>query len=890
MAESAHFHSVPISRALSISESSLSGLSHEEAQKRLSTYGKNILVEVQGPSWPKIFVSQFSNPLIIMLTLAAALSFYVGKRIDASAICVAVLISVLFGFLQEYKAESALAALKSLTNPKALVVRNRKESLIDARELVPGDILLICEGDKIPADCRMLESANLSIDQSSLTGESHSVHKNTAELPLSTPLAERSNMLYAGTVVVRGHGKALVSSTGKFTEFGKIASSLSTTEPEQAPLQRSLAELGRKTGIAAIVLSMLFFAFGVMRHEPLDEMFVVAISLAVASIPEGLPTIITITLALGVQAMSRKKAIVRKLPAVETLGSTTVICTDKTGTLTQNRMTVTKLWVEDCVLEFEGIGLEEGRMLAPKGSDLQLAKKALEIGALCNSASFVYEGEKLSGIAGDPTEAAILLAAQKAGISVTESRTERKLLGEVPFDSERKLMSVVRLTPQGPISFVKGASECLLPRCKKLLTSEGEIPLSSSLAKKLHSKTEEFSSQALRVLALAYKKVKEKEHYSHEETEHDLVFVGFVGMMDPPRKEVASALEKCSRAGIRVIMVTGDSRPTAIAVASKIGLMAHGEQERVLSGEEIDSLDDYRLTQRLSRVAVCCRTTPVQKLRIVSLLSKKGEVVAVTGDGVNDAPALKRAGVGIAMGITGTEVAKEVSDIVLLDDNFSTIVVAIEHGRAIFQNIKSFVRYQFSTSVAAMASMFVPPMMGLPLPMSAIQILWVNIIMDGPPALALGAEPSSEDEMGKPPRDSRADFVSRNLLLSILSTGAFMSIIVLSTLWLYLHTSPEKAASAAFTTFVGLQLANALNCKSPDKSLFSNFFSNKYLLLAIVLSVLLQLAILYVPFLQDIFGTVPLSPEDLLYVGGMGLLLVLFGEAKKRFLKGYTRY
>jgi len=890
MAESAHFHSVPISKALSISESSQGGLSPEEAQNRLSIYGKNILVEVQGPQWPKIFVAQFSNPLIIMLTLAASLSFYVGKRIDASAICVAVLISVLFGFLQEYKAESALAALKSLTNPKALVIRAKREKLIDARDIVPGDILLISEGDKIPADCRMLESANLSVDQSSLTGESHAVHKSIAELPLSTTLAERANMLYAGTVVVRGHGKALVSSTGKFTEFGKIASSLSTTEEEQAPLQRSLAELGRKIGIVAIILSVLFFAFGVLRGESMDQMFVVAISLAVAAIPEGLPTIITITLAVGVQAMSRHKAIVRKLPAVETLGSTTVICTDKTGTLTQNRMTVTRLWVEDAIFEFDGIGLDGGKMSSPKNGSMQLAKKALQIGTLCNTASFVYEGEKLSSIAGDPTEAAILIAAQKAGIDVAEERTVYKLLGEVPFDSERKLMSVVRSMPTGAISFVKGAPECLFPRCKKFLTSEGEVPLSPQISRKLHAKTEEFSSSALRVLALAYKRVKEKEHYSHDETEHELVFVGFVGMMDPPRKEVAAAIETCRRAGIRVIMVTGDSRSTAVAIALKVGLMSEGEDARVLNGEEIDSLDDYRLSQRLSSAAVCCRTTPVQKLRIVSTLSKKGEVVAVTGDGVNDAPALKRAGVGIAMGITGSEVAKEVSDIVLLDDNFSTIVTAIEHGRAIFRNIKSFVRYQFSTSVAAMAAMFVPPFLGLPLPMSAIQILWVNIIMDGPPALALGAEPSSEGEMDKPPRDPRADFVSRNLLLSIITTGIFMAAVMLFTLWLYLPFSPEKATTVAFTTFVGLQLANALNCKSPDKSLFSNLFSNKYLLLAIALSVTLQLCIIYLPFFQGIFATVALEPLDLLYVGGIGLVLVLAGEVKKKFLKEYTKY
>ncbi|VVB58897.1 Potassium-transporting ATPase ATP-binding subunit [Candidatus Anstonella stagnisolia] len=890
MAESAHFHSVPISKALSISESSEGGLSADEAQKRLSTYGKNILVEVEGPKWPKIFVAQFSNPLIIMLTLAASLSFYVGKRIDASAICVAVLISVLFGFLQEYKAESALAALKSLTNPKALVVRGKKEKLIDARELVPGDILLVSEGDKIPADCRVLENANLAIDQSSLTGESHAVHKSLAELPLSTPLAERSNMLYAGTVVVRGHGKALVSSTGKFTEFGKIASSLSATEEEQAPLQRSLAELGRKIGIVAIMLSVLFFAFGVLRAEPIDQMFVVAISLAVAAIPEGLPTIITITLAVGVQAMSKQKAIVRKLPAVETLGSTTVICTDKTGTLTQNRMTVTRLWVENSTFEFDGIGLEGGKMSSQKEGDLQLAKKALQIGALCNTASFVYEGEKLSSIAGDPTEAAILIAAQKAGIDAAEERTEYKLLGEVPFDSERKLMSVVRNMPDGAISFVKGAPECMFPRCKKLLTPEGEVPFSPQISRRLHAKAEEFSSDALRVLALAYKRVKAKEHYTHEETEHDLVFVGFVGMMDPPRKEVAGAIEKCRRAGIRVIMVTGDSRPTAVAVALKVGLMAEGEDERVLSGEEIDSLDDYRLSQRLLRAAVCCRTTPVQKLRIVSTLSKKGEVVAVTGDGVNDAPALKRAGVGIAMGITGSEVAKEVSDIVLLDDNFATIVSAIEHGRAIFRNIKSFVRYQFSTAVAAMAAMFIPPFLGLPLPMSAIQILWVNIIMDGPPALALGAEPSSEGEMDKPPRDSRADFVSRNLLLSIATTGIFMAAVMLFTLWLYLQISPEKATTIAFTTFVGLQLANALNCKSPDKSLLQSFFSNKYLILAIVLSIALQLCIIYLHFFQGIFGTVALGTIDLLYVCGIGFVLILAGEVKKRFLKEYTRY
>lgn len=891
MGEQAKLHSITANAAFSLLGSSEQGLSSQEAQKRLSTYGPNVLVEIRPPQWPKLLAAQFNNLLIIMLIAAAGLSFYVGKQIDGIVIFIAVLISVLFGFFQEYKAESALSALKSLTNPKALVLRGGKEELIDARHLVPGDIVLLGEGDKIPADCRLLEGANISVDQSALTGESHPTHKKEGELAEHTHLAERENMLYAGTTIVRGHGRALVATTGKLTEFGKIASSLSTTAEEQAPLQKSLSELGKKIGFVAIALSLLFFLFGMWRGESFEYMFVVAISLAVASIPEGLPTIITITLAVGVQAMSRKKAIVRRLPAVETLGSATVICTDKTGTLTQNRMTVTHLWVEDFTLTFDGIGLEEGKMQLPEGASANLAQKALEIGVLCNSATFVYKDDKLSSIAGDPTEAALLVCAQKGGLVPDRLRSSHKLAAELPFDSDRKMMSAVRSTQNGHVSFVKGAPEMVLPHCKKLLTSSGEVPINPALSRKLHSQIDAFSSQALRVLALAYKSVKEKPHYALDDTERDLVLVGFVGMMDPPRKEVAGAIEKCRRAGIRVIMVTGDSRPTAVAIARQIGLMEEGqEQTHVLGGDEIETLDEYRLSQRLSSVCVCCRTTPEQKLRIVSALSKKGEVVAVTGDGVNDAPAIKRASIGIAMGISGTDVAKEVSDMVLMDDNFSTIVAAIEHGRSIYRNIKSFVRYQFSTSVAAMTAMFVPPFLGLPLPMSAIQILWVNIIMDGPPALALGAEPASEGEMDKPPRNPRADFVSRNMLLSIATTGIFMAGITLFCLWLYSPLSEQKAVTVAFTTFVFLQLANALNCKSPDTSLFRTFFSNKYLLLALVLSITLQLCIIYLPQLQQIFGTTALAPADLLFVFSMALFLILFGELKKKFFKEFTRY
>ncbi|MBS3069568.1 cation-transporting P-type ATPase [Candidatus Micrarchaeota archaeon] len=973
MADTQKFHSASASKAFSLLGSSHSGLSQQEAQKRISTYGRNILVETKPPQWPKLLLAQFNNILIIMLIVAAGLSFYVGKQIDGVVIFIAVVLSVLFGFLQEYKAESALSALKSLTNPKALVLRDGRETLIDARDLVPGDIILLSEGDKIPADCLLLESANISVDQSSLTGESRPTHKREGEVSEHTHLAERTSMLYAGTTIVRGHGKSLVAYTGKHTEFGKIASSLSSTSEEQAPLQKSLSELGKKIGFVAIGLSVLFFIFGILRGEPFEQMFVVAISLAVASIPEGLPTIITITLAVGVQAMSKKKAIVRRLPAVETLGSATVICTDKTGTLTQNRITVTHLWAGDSDFTFDGIALEDGHMhfghtpssqahaahapaalahatqmhaqahpnaTTPPNDTLthptstraagnlaarthtsgkpaaahsspnaplpgassttlpgapaatqQLALRALEIGVLCNSSTFIYTGEKLSGIAGDPTEAALLVAAKKAFLEPETLRSSNKLIAEFPFDSDRKMMSVVRNTSEGTISFVKGAPEMVLPHCKKILTQNGEVPLNSTLLKSMHAKTDEFSLRALRVLALAYKKVKEKPHYALDDAERELVLVGFVGMIDPPRKEVASAIETCRHAGIRVIMVTGDSRPTAVAIAKQIGLMAEGEEDtHMLGGDEIDSLDEYRLSQRLSSTAVCCRTTPEQKLRIVSTLSKKGEVVAVTGDGVNDAPAIKRASIGIAMGISGTDVAKEVSDMVLLDDNFSTIVTAIEHGRSIYRNIKSFVRYQFSTSVAAMAAMFFPPFLGLSLPMGAIQILWVNLIMDGPPALALGAEPSSEGEMDKPPRNPHADFVSRNMILSIAITGLCMAAVTIFTLFIFTPISAQKATTVAFTAFVFMQLANALNCKAPDISLFKNLFSNKYLLAAIMLSIALQMCILYIPYLQQIFGTVPLEPVELLFALSSALLLILFGELKKRFFKDFTKY
>ena len=882
-----HWHAISPAEAMRHLRTDKDGLNSTDVPERLALYGKNEIAHVKRTEWYDILVRQFKNLLIAMLIAAALISVAIGHETDAIAISAAVLLSVSFGFIQEYRAEKALEALKKMTSPQALVVRGGKQQSIPTAEIVPGDIIVLEEGAKVPADCRVLESVSMSIDESSLTGESHSVHKQAEEVREVTQLAERSSILHTGTTVVRGRGRGVAFATGMRTEFGKIAESISKVQDEQTPLQKHLDDFGRKVGIAAILLCAVFFIIGVLNSTPPAKMFVVAVALAVAAIPEGLPTIITITLAIGMQRMAKHNAIVRKLPAVETLGSVTVICTDKTGTLTENKMTVREAYLNG---EFVEVGIEgksgcgariKGKGMLSTEQEAHLSRMLLA-SALCNNASVSREAGSRFSVSGDPTEAALLVAAEKCGIDTNAERKSRKFVFEMPFDSVRKMMSSAWRSADGETCYVKGAPEQLLRHSSKFYFEGKEKPMDGRMRARILEANNSMASGALRLIAVACKKLGKGNSKNPAELEEGLVFLGIIGMIDPPRPEAREAIATCRKAGISVVMITGDNKHTAIAIGRDLGLLEH--EKEAIEGSELDAMDEKEFELVLSRTKIYSRATPEHKYRIVNALMKRGNVVAVTGDGVNDAPAIKRADIGLAMGITGTDVTKEVADIVLTDDNFATIVKAIKYGRTIFNNIKNFIRFQFSTNVAALATMFASALVGLPLPFSPIQILWINIIMDGPPALALGVEPPAANEMEKPPRDPKAKFLSRSLVVSIILSGLLMAA---GTMFVFYKALQEqgiaKASTVAFTTFVLFQLFNALNCKSANVSVTKSLLSNKYLMAALLVSLWLHLVIVYLPAAEAIFGTVPLSIADWLLILPVSASILILDELRKYF-------
>jgi len=863
------------------------GLTSREAEEKLRQFGPNALAERKKDPWYAMLLAQFKSLPILMLIAAALISFALGftvddkKLIDALAIVVAIALATSFGFWQEYKAERALEALKKMIVPRSVVMRGGKETAIESRLVVPGDIVILEEGARVPVDMRLIESVNLATDQSMLTGESRPSSKDPSVLKPQTGLSDRRNMVFAGTVISRGHCSGIAVATGMETEFGKIVGRIEGEDKQETRLQRDISSLAKHLGYAGIALSAVYFIIGILRGSPATDMFIVAVTLAVAVIPEGLPTVLAITLALGVQKMARRNAIVRKLSAVETLGSATVICTDKTGTITQNRMAVREIVLTGRSYGIGGGGLD-GNAIA---RDATLSR-AVEVMALCNNSKFILEGgeEKVSG---DPTENALLAAAESCGADVRALRSAYRQVGEVPFDSERKRMSSICLAGRKRTAFVKGAPEKILPLCTKALFTDGERKMTLQMARKFSSEAHSLASGGIRVLALAYASAGPGP-YTAQNTERSLVFVGLAGMEDPPREEAAGAIATCRSAGIRVIMITGDALPTARAIASRVGLL--DRSHAALDGAELDRMDDAAFMRALSNTAVFARVTPEQKYKIVKALMSSGEVVAVTGDGVNDAPAIKKADIGVAMGITGTDVTKEVAEIVLTDDNFASIVSAVEYGRTIFDNIRAFLRYQLSTNVAALSLMFAAPALSMPIPLLPLQILWINIIMDGPPAVALGAEPPSATEMDRPPRNPKASFISRNLVFSIVLSGLFMAAISLLVFSHYLAHAPERSFTAVFTLFVFLQLANAFNCRSASESALSRPFINPYLFLAVAVSLLLHMAIIYYGPLQVIFQTAPLSAQDLLVVAGASFSIVLLEETKKRFFPKMTNY
>ncbi|VVB65523.1 Potassium-transporting ATPase ATP-binding subunit [Candidatus Gugararchaeum adminiculabundum] len=893
-----NFHAKTFEQTLKELGSSPSGMSSAQAVQELLDHGYNELSAKKPIPWYIVFIRQLQNPIILLLVVAAIISFLVSfsqlqqPKVfsffafkDSIAIMFAVLLSALFGFIQEFKAEKSLEALKRLTTPMAQVIRDGKKQVIQSRLLVPGDIIILEEGERVPADCRVFESIALACDESSLTGESIPVGKHPEPLPVDTSIPDMKNIAFMGTTVVRGRGKAVVIAVGMNTQFGGIAKSLEDTFDDPSPLQYNMEEIGKKVSAVGIALCVLFFFFGVLGGQDVLKMFLVAVTLAVAAVPEGLPTIMTITLAIGMSKMAGKKAIVRRLPAVETLGATTIICTDKTGTLTQNSMAVTNVFTGGKIYAVTGGTYDPRGEFLLNGKPIEQfpaeLSKTLTYGALCCNATLFYEN-RVAKIAGDPTEGAVVVAAEKAGIETEAERNRHKFITEFPFDSARKMMSVLRISPdtQETYSFVKGAPEKVLDRCSRIL--DGTVrPLAKEERDALVQENRYLAGAALRVLAVAYKPLGNAKKVTMQSAESDLVFLGLVAMEDPPRKEVFDAISTCKAAGIRVVMITGDNEYTAKAIATQLGIL--GASEKIITGKDMDSMNETRLEEEVKSVNVFARTTSEHKLQIVSALRKQGEIVAVTGDGVNDAPAIKRANIGIAMGITGTEVTKEVADMVLADDNFATIVSAVRYGRNIYANITNFVRFQFSTNVAALATMFLAPLLTKFIPLSAIQILWINLIMDGPPALALGVEPADKEAMHQKPRDPKAPFLNSQLTSSIIFFGLLMcaGTVLVFTYSIIYESSLAKASTMAFTTFVLFQLFNAFNCKSTTSSILSNMFSNKYLLLAILASLLLQIYIVYDPYLSNIFGTVPLSWDEWAMIAGVAFTIVIFEEIRK---------
>lgn len=840
------------------------GLNAPEAVRRLEQYGPNLLKTVGRVPWYVVFARQFLSGLILILAAAAAIALVIGEVTDALTIMAIVVLNGILGFVQEWKAERAIEALQGMLSPRCTAVRDGGEREIDAAALVPGDIVLLSIGDRVPADLRLIEALNLRVDESSLTGESVSVNKSIDPAEATAPLAERSSVAWMGTSVTNGRAYGVVVATGMETEFGRIAELTQTVGEEPTPLQRKLGVLGKQLGILAIGISIVVGTTGWLLGKSLLEMFLTGVSLAVAVVPEGLPAVVTITLALGIRAMVGRRALLRRLQAAETLGAATVICTDKTGTLTQNEMTVQRIWLPAGEIEVSGTGYApsgdfgvNGHKIAPDNRHDLLT--LLETGLRCNHARIYKDADGWREI-GEPTEAALVVAACKAGLHPEDPSHS---VTEFSFNSLRKRMTIVEHRPEGLIAHVKGAPEVILARSGHILDGTRERELSGTDREAANAAYQALAAQGLRTLAVARRSLPRGIALDEEHVERDLTLLGIVGIIDPPRPEVPDAIRLAYSAGIRVIMITGDASATALAIARRIGLRA----TRAITGSELSGMDDAGLRAALEADALFARTTPEHKLRIVTLLQEMGHVAGMTGDGVNDAPALKKADIGIAMGIRGTDVAKGASDMVLTDDNFASIVGAVEEGRRQYDNIQKFVRYLLSSNTGEVIAIFVNILVGGPLILLPVQILWMNLVTDGMTAVALGVEPVEKGIMHRPPRSPRDPILDRLGILMILLLGGYLGA---GTLWLfhhYLDSGQENALAlaqtAAFTGLILLEKVNVFNFRSLREPLAAiGFFSNPWLLLAWVTTVGLQVCAVYVPFLQEALHTVPLGWTD----------------------------
>ncbi len=877
------WHNKTVEQALEELKVTSKGLTTEEVQERLKQYGPNELKKEKGKSPIKLLLGQFTDVLMIILLIATGLSFIVGEHTDAIIILAIVIASATLGFTQEYRSEKAVEALKKMAAPTASVLRNGKEVRIPAVQLVPGDIILLYTGDKVPADGRIIEAFTMKNDEAPLTGESSPVNKSVFELPDQTQLNDRENMVYTGTVVVYGRGKAVVTSSGMNTEFGKIAQMVQASPQEQTPLEKRLGAVGKWIGLLALTVAISVGVIGiVVEQRDILEMVMWAISLAVAAVPEALPAIVTGALAIGMYRMAKGNAIVKRLPAVETLGSTSVICSDKTGTMTKGEMTVRSIYVNDQTIKVTGIGY------APEGEfqvdDKKIVpdeslKTLLKVAVLCNDSGLEQDTQtKKWLVKGDPTEGALVVAAEKAGVSKEDLDEQEPRVFEVPFSSERKRMTTIHVTKDGKkFAYMKGAPEMVMERCSKIIL-DGKEKLFTKESQTKHFKvTEDFALQALRNLAFAYKELPNDPEEFKEEMEEGFTFVGIMSMIDPPRPEVKDAIAVCKKAGIRVVMITGDHKLTATAVGKELNLLTEAEMEsRVLTGQELELITDEQLANLVENVVIYARVAPEHKVRIVKAWKQKDQIVAMTGDGVNDAPALKMSDIGVAMGITGTEVSKEASDMVLADDNFASIVKAVKEGREIFDNIKKYLTYLLQCNIMEILVMLCT-VISIPyiaraispgsdaglisdaaIALTAVQILWMNLVTDGLPAIALGVDPGDPDLMDRKPRKPTESIFSKDVKVYLTTIPILMTIMLLiafysHTPWLSsLHLL--EARTQLMTAMIVMELVIALSMRSLKYPVFKvGPFKNKYLWYAILSSFALQLVILYVPGIQVLF-------------------------------------
>jgi Ca2+-transporting ATPase len=896
-------------------KTSASGLDAAEVKRRLERYGTNELEERGLRSPLKVLLSQFTEIMVVVLLVAAVISFAIGKTTDAIMILIIVILNAILGFTQEYRAERAMAALKQLSVPTVRVRRDGQIQEVEATSLVPGDVLLLEAGDRVPADGRVIESVNLRAEEAALTGESVPVDKTERPFEDDTlPLGDRRNMVFMGTAIAYGRGSAVVVETGMETQLGNIADLLQQVSEEQTPLQRKMAELGKWLAIAALILVIIVFAVGVWRGGAVEDMFLTAVSLAVAAVPEGLPTVVTIALALGAQRMVRRQALIRKLPAVETLGSVTTICSDKTGTLTQNRMTVTCLDVAGTELDLTTRLERSGATLSPDEELISEPNPSIALllagGALANDATLQPYGDETPGYQaiGDPTEGALVVAAARLGLWKAELDRLFPRVTEVPFTSERKRMTTVHRVPQETevedeaverlldylpdnrhVVFTKGAVDNLLEISDRVWNAGQIEPLDAEWRARIERANDQLAEDGMRVLGVAMRLPDTLPEGAGEETlETDAIFVGLTGMIDPPRTEVRDAVAECRSAGIRPVMITGDHPLTALNIARDLGI-AQGDrapERQVVTGQQLAEMSVDELDDVVEDVSVYARVSPEHKVKIVEALKNRGQIVSMTGDGVNDAPALKRADIGVAMGITGTDVSKEASDMVLLDDNFATIVHAVEEGRTIYENIRKFVKYTMSSNVGEIVVMLAAPLLGLPIPLGAVQILWINLVTDGLPGLALGVEPTAPDTMERPPYPPNESVLARGLGTYILWVGPLMGVV--SLLPQLFAASPETDVTSGvwrtmvFTTLALAQMGNALAIRSDRLLLLQlGLFTNPALVGAVLLTFVLQLAVIYIPFLQGIFNTVALTPGQLLLSVGLSSLVFIAVEVVK---------